>query len=26
LIYCTMQGIQFFHIKAKIYELQIGRK
>jgi glycosyltransferase involved in cell wall biosynthesis len=25
LIYCTMQGIQFFHIKAKIYELQIGR-
>ena len=21
LIYCTMQGIQFFHIKAKIYEL-----
>ena len=26
LIYCTMQGIQFFHIKAKIYELRIGRK
>ena len=26
LIYCKMQGIQFFHIKAKIYELQIGRK
>ena len=25
LIYCTMQGIQFFHIKAKIYELRIGR-
>jgi glycosyltransferase involved in cell wall biosynthesis len=25
LIYCAMQGIQFFHIKAKIYELQIGR-
>jgi glycosyltransferase involved in cell wall biosynthesis len=22
LIYCAMQGIQFFHIKAKIYELQ----
>ena len=22
LIYCTMQGIQFFHIKAKIYELK----
>jgi glycosyltransferase involved in cell wall biosynthesis len=26
LIYCTMQGIQFFHIKAKIYELRTGRK
>ena len=26
LIYCTMQGIQFFHIKAKIYELRNGRK
>jgi glycosyltransferase involved in cell wall biosynthesis len=26
LIYCAMQGIQFFHIKAKIYELRIGRK
>ncbi len=29
LIYCAMQGIQFFHIKAKIYELKyqkIGRK
>jgi glycosyltransferase involved in cell wall biosynthesis len=25
-IYCAMQGIQFFHIKAKIYELRIGRK
>jgi len=25
LIYCAMQGIQFFHIKAKIYELQTGR-
>ena len=25
LIYCVMQGIQFFHIKAKIYELRIGR-
>jgi glycosyltransferase involved in cell wall biosynthesis len=25
LIYCAMQGIQFFQIKAKIYELQIGR-
>jgi glycosyltransferase involved in cell wall biosynthesis len=24
LIYCAMQGIQFFHIKAKIYELQIN--
>ena len=23
LIYCGMQGIQFFHIKAKIYELRI---
>jgi glycosyltransferase involved in cell wall biosynthesis len=22
LIYCVMQGVQFFHIKAKIYELQ----
>ena len=22
LIYCTFQGIQFFHIKAKIYELR----
>jgi len=25
LIYCAMQGIQFFHIKAKIYELRSGR-
>ena len=25
LIYCAMQGIQFFHIKAKIYELRIVR-
>jgi glycosyltransferase involved in cell wall biosynthesis len=24
LIYCGLQGIQFFHIKAKIYELKIG--
>jgi hypothetical protein len=23
LIYCGLQGIQFFHIKAKIYELNI---
>jgi glycosyltransferase involved in cell wall biosynthesis len=23
LIYCALQGIQFFHIKAKIYELRI---
>ncbi len=26
LIYCAMQGIQFFHIKAKIYELKHGMK
>jgi glycosyltransferase involved in cell wall biosynthesis len=26
LIYCSFQGIQFFHIKAKIYELQLQRK
>jgi glycosyltransferase involved in cell wall biosynthesis len=26
LIYCVMQGIQFFHIKAKIYELKSDRK
>ena len=25
LIYCAIQGIQFFHIKAKIYELRLGR-
>ena len=25
LIYCLFQGIQFFHIKAKIYELQAQR-
>ena len=24
LIYCSLQGIQFFHIKAKIYELKIN--
>ena len=23
LIYCGLQGVQFFHIKAKIYELQV---
>jgi len=28
LIYCGLQGVQFFHIKAKIYELktQAARK
>jgi glycosyltransferase involved in cell wall biosynthesis len=26
LIYCAMQGIQFFHVKAKIYELKIKRR
>jgi len=26
LIYCAMQGTQFFHIKAKIYELRNGGK
>jgi glycosyltransferase involved in cell wall biosynthesis len=26
LIYCLFQGVQFFHIKAKIYELQAARK
>jgi glycosyltransferase involved in cell wall biosynthesis len=26
LIYCGFQGIQFFHIKAKVYELQLQRK
>ena len=25
LIYCSFQGIQFFHIKAKIYELKINQ-
>ena len=25
LIYCALQGIQFFHIKAKIYELRINK-
>jgi len=25
LIYCAMQGIQFFHIKAKIYESRISK-
>ncbi len=25
LIYCSFQGIQFFHIKAKIYELRSGK-
>ena len=26
LIYCTFQGIQFFHIKAKVYELKMQTK
>jgi glycosyltransferase involved in cell wall biosynthesis len=26
LIYCGLQSIQFFHIKAKIYELELGRR
>ncbi len=26
LIYCAFQGIQFFHIKAKIYELRSRKK
>ena len=26
LIYCVFQGIQFFHIKAKIYELRASSK
>ena len=26
LIYCGLQGVQFFHIKAKIYELRIARE
>jgi glycosyltransferase involved in cell wall biosynthesis len=25
LIYCALQGIQFFHIKAKIYELKLAK-
>jgi len=25
LIYCAMQGIQFFHVKAKMYELRTAR-
>lgn len=25
LIYCVLQGVQFFHIKAKVYELRIAR-
>ena len=25
LIYCTFQGVQFFHIKAKIYEIRASR-
>jgi glycosyltransferase involved in cell wall biosynthesis len=25
LIYCVFQGVQFFHIKAKIYELRVAR-
>jgi len=25
LIYCGLQAIQFFHIKAKIYELRVGK-
>ncbi len=25
LIYCALQGIQFFHIKAKVYELRTAR-
>lgn len=25
LIYCALQGIQFFHIKAKIYELNLAK-
>jgi glycosyltransferase involved in cell wall biosynthesis len=25
LIYCTFQGVQFFHIKAKVYELELQR-
>ncbi len=26
LIYCVLQGVQFFHIKAKVYELRQSRK
>ncbi len=26
LIYCVFQGVQFFHIKAKVYELRAERK
>lgn len=26
LIYCVFQGIQFFHIKAKVYELRAAKK
>jgi len=26
LIYCALQGVQFFHIKAKVYELRLARK
>jgi len=26
LIYCAFQGVQFFHIKAKVYELRAARK
>ena len=25
LIYCISQGVQFFHIKAKIYELRVKK-
>lgn len=25
LIYCVFQGVQFFHIKAKVYELRLNR-
>ena len=26
LIYCGLQGMQFFHIKAKIYELKVRNR
>lgn len=26
LIYCVFQAVQFFHIKAKVYELRVSRK